>query len=64
MSWEKRYFPEYWDGKKLAYPPCAKRISKVCQKHQWWETSSSFQAAPVGTDHGQTNSRDILRHKW
>jgi 2-iminobutanoate/2-iminopropanoate deaminase len=31
MGWEKNYFPEYWDGKKLAYPHVAKESPKFAR---------------------------------
>ena len=31
MGWEKKYFPEYWDGKKLAYPHVPKEHPKFAR---------------------------------
>jgi 2-iminobutanoate/2-iminopropanoate deaminase len=31
MSWDKKYFPEYWDGKKLAYPHVPKESPKFAR---------------------------------
>ncbi len=31
MNWEKKYFPEYWDGKKLAYPHVPKEHPKFAR---------------------------------
>ncbi len=31
MNWEKKYFPEYWDGKKLAYPHVPKESPKFAR---------------------------------
>ena len=31
MSWERKYFPEYWDGKKLAYPHVPKESPKFAR---------------------------------
>lgn len=31
MGWEKKYFPEYWDGKKLAYPNVPKEHPKFAR---------------------------------
>ena len=31
MSWDVKYFPEYWDGKKLAYPHVPKEHPKFAR---------------------------------
>jgi 2-iminobutanoate/2-iminopropanoate deaminase len=31
MGWEKKYFPEYWDGRKLAYPHVPKESPKFAR---------------------------------
>ena len=34
MNWEVKYYPEFWDGKKLSYPHVPKESPKFARSNQ------------------------------